>query len=102
LGHNYHILFLWVVIHVKIIPTGYLLCSSTSTNLFEYFFLFRTSFYVSLDCFSMVLFIFFDILLQPNAATEDDVTPLLSAVAAGSLACLELLVQVSPSSNYVL
>lgn len=50
----------------------------------------------------MVLFIFFDILLQPNAATEDDVTPLLSAVAAGSLACLELLVQVSPSSNYVL
>jgi len=50
----------------------------------------------------MVLFIFFDILLQPNAATEDDVTPLLSAVAAGSLACLELLVQVSLSSNYVL
>ena len=50
----------------------------------------------------MVLFIFFDFLLQPNSKTEDDVTPLLSAVAAGSLACLELLVQVSLSSNYAL
>ena len=32
--------------------------------------------------------------LQPNAETEDNVTPLLSAVAAGSMACLELLVKV--------
>ncbi|KAH7571891.1 hypothetical protein JRO89_XS04G0163400 [Xanthoceras sorbifolium] len=30
---------------------------------------------------------------NPNAETEDNITPLLSAVAAGSLACLDLLVQ---------
>lgn len=53
---------------------------------------------VWLDCFCIVLFLSFDILLQPNAETEDGVTPLLSAVAASSLACLELLVQVSPKS----
>lgn len=34
------------------------------------------------------------LLLQPDAKTEDDITPLLSAVAAGSLACLELLIKV--------
>lgn len=33
--------------------------------------------------------------LQPNAETEDGITPLLSSVAAGSLACLELLIQVT-------
>lgn len=33
--------------------------------------------------------------LQPNAETEDNITPLLSAVAAGSLTCLDLLIQVS-------
>ncbi|KAH0877489.1 LOW QUALITY PROTEIN: hypothetical protein HID58_064883 [Brassica napus] len=32
--------------------------------------------------------------VDPNAETEDNVTPLLSAVAAGSMACLELLVKV--------
>ncbi|KAH0893779.1 hypothetical protein HID58_056208 [Brassica napus] len=31
--------------------------------------------------------------VDPNAETEDNVTPLLSAVAAGSMACLELLVK---------
>jgi len=35
--------------------------------------------------------------LQPNADTDDGITPLLSAVAAGSLACLEILIQVSLS-----
>ncbi|KAM7473458.1 hypothetical protein LguiB_020701 [Lonicera macranthoides] len=30
---------------------------------------------------------------DPNAETDDDITPLLSAVAAGSLACLQLLIQ---------
>ncbi|KAK6163138.1 hypothetical protein DH2020_002979 [Rehmannia glutinosa] len=30
---------------------------------------------------------------NPNAKTEDDITPLLSAVAAGSLTCLELLIK---------
>lgn len=40
------------------------------------------------------IFFFFDIILQPNAETEDNITPLLSAVAAGSLACLDLLIQV--------
>lgn len=34
------------------------------------------------------------IVLQPNTETDDNVTPLLSSVAAGSLACLELLIQV--------
>lgn len=32
--------------------------------------------------------------LQPNAESDDDITPLLSSVAAGSLPCLELLIQV--------
>ncbi|KAK6140367.1 hypothetical protein DH2020_025878 [Rehmannia glutinosa] len=32
---------------------------------------------------------------NPNAKTEDDITPLLSAVAAGSLTCLELLIKLS-------
>ncbi|KAJ6682813.1 ANKYRIN REPEAT FAMILY PROTEIN [Salix koriyanagi] len=36
---------------------------------------------------------------NPNSKTEDDVTPLLSAVAAGSLACLELLVQAGAAVN---
>ena len=49
-----------------------------------------------------MLFLSLDILLQPNAETEDGATPLLSAVAAGSLACLELLVQVSPKSLTIL
>lgn len=31
---------------------------------------------------------------DPNAETEDNITPLLSSVAAGSMACLELLIQV--------
>nr|AFP55570.1 hypothetical protein [Rosa rugosa] len=31
---------------------------------------------------------------KPNAESDDDITPLLSSVAAGSLACLELLIQV--------
>lgn len=33
--------------------------------------------------------------MQPNIETDDDITPLLSSVAAGSLASLELLIQVS-------
>uniref|UniRef100_A0A1J3IBL2 Putative ankyrin repeat protein n=1 Tax=Noccaea caerulescens TaxID=107243 RepID=A0A1J3IBL2_NOCCA len=44
-----------------------------------------------------------EVLLQhnanPNAETEDGVTPLLSAVAAGSLACLELLVKAGAKAN---
>ncbi|KFK37883.1 hypothetical protein AALP_AA3G041700 [Arabis alpina] len=36
---------------------------------------------------------------NPNAETEDNVTPLLSAVAAGSLACLELLVKAGAKAN---
>ncbi|GMI65206.1 tetratricopeptide repeat 10 [Hibiscus trionum] len=36
---------------------------------------------------------------NPNAETEDDVTPLLSAVAAGSLACLDLLIQAGAKVN---
>ncbi|CAK7340995.1 unnamed protein product [Dovyalis caffra] len=36
---------------------------------------------------------------NPNCETEDGVTPLLSSVAAGSLACLELLVQVGADVN---
>ncbi|KAG2268317.1 hypothetical protein Bca52824_062872 [Brassica carinata] len=35
----------------------------------------------------------------PNAETEDNVTPLLSAVAAGSMACLELLVKAGAKAN---
>ncbi|XP_038716395.1 ankyrin-1 isoform X1 [Tripterygium wilfordii] len=38
---------------------------------------------------------------NPNAATEDDVTPLLSAVAAGSLACSNLLVQAGANVNII-
>ncbi|CAH8305907.1 unnamed protein product [Eruca vesicaria subsp. sativa] len=44
-----------------------------------------------------------EVLLQhnanPNAETEDNVTPLLSAVAAGSVACLELLVKAGAKAN---
>jgi hypothetical protein len=32
--------------------------------------------------------------LQPNTETDDGITPLLSSVAAGSLPCLEVLIQV--------
>ncbi|KAL6146788.1 hypothetical protein ACLB2K_057465 [Fragaria x ananassa] len=35
----------------------------------------------------------------PNAESDDDITPLLSAVAAGSLACLELLIQAGAKVN---
>uniref|UniRef100_A0A0D3EGI1 DUF668 domain-containing protein n=1 Tax=Brassica oleracea var. oleracea TaxID=109376 RepID=A0A0D3EGI1_BRAOL len=35
----------------------------------------------------------------PNVETEDNVTPLLSAVAAGSMACLELLVKAGAKAN---
>lgn len=37
----------------------------------------------------MVIFV-----LQPNSENDDSITPLLSSVAAGSLPCLELLIQV--------
>ncbi|KAL0335514.1 UNVERIFIED_CONTAM: protein STIP1, partial [Sesamum radiatum] len=36
---------------------------------------------------------------DPNVKTEDDITPLLSAVAAGSLACLELLIKAGATVN---
>ncbi|KAK8576161.1 hypothetical protein V6N13_090638 [Hibiscus sabdariffa] len=36
---------------------------------------------------------------NPNAETEDNVTPLLSAVAAGSLSCLDLLIQAGAKVN---
>lgn len=36
---------------------------------------------------------------NPNLETDDDVTPLLSAVAAGSLPCLELLIQAGANVN---
>ncbi|XP_022937615.1 ankyrin-1-like [Cucurbita moschata] len=36
---------------------------------------------------------------NPNAETDDDITPLLSAVAAGSLACLDLLIQAGAKVN---
>ncbi|KAK9292321.1 hypothetical protein L1049_020287 [Liquidambar formosana] len=36
---------------------------------------------------------------DPNAETDDDITPLLSAVAAGSLGCLELLIQAGGNVN---
>lgn len=36
---------------------------------------------------------------NPNAETEDNITPLLSSVAAGSLACLELLIQAGAKVN---
>ncbi|XP_022744478.1 ankyrin-1-like isoform X2 [Durio zibethinus] len=36
---------------------------------------------------------------NPNAETEDNITPLLSAVAAGSLACLDLLIQAGSKVN---
>ncbi|CAJ1961090.1 unnamed protein product [Sphenostylis stenocarpa] len=35
----------------------------------------------------------------PNADTDDGITPLLSAVAAGSLACLEILIQAGANVN---
>ncbi|XP_044499913.1 ankyrin-1-like [Mangifera indica] len=38
---------------------------------------------------------------NPNAETEDNITPLLSAVAAGSLACLDLLIQAGANVNIV-
>ncbi|KAG6420159.1 hypothetical protein SASPL_116678 [Salvia splendens] len=37
---------------------------------------------------------------NPDAKTEDDITPLLSAVAAGSLACLELLIKAGATVNF--
>ncbi|KAG2282535.1 hypothetical protein Bca52824_053755 [Brassica carinata] len=40
--------------------------------------------------------------VDPNAETKDNVTPLLSAVAAGSMACLELLVKRFVLSNCLL
>ncbi|XP_030506464.2 uncharacterized protein LOC115721331 [Cannabis sativa] len=36
---------------------------------------------------------------NPNAETDDDITPLLSSVAAGSLPCLELLIQAGAKVN---
>ncbi|KAK2987569.1 hypothetical protein RJ640_012339, partial [Escallonia rubra] len=36
---------------------------------------------------------------NPNTETDDNITPLLSAVAAGSLACLELLIQAGANVN---
>ncbi|KAB1202840.1 hypothetical protein CJ030_MR8G024953 [Morella rubra] len=36
---------------------------------------------------------------NPNAETDDSITPLASAVAAGSLACLELLIQAGAKVN---
>ncbi|KAJ8432791.1 hypothetical protein Cgig2_011714 [Carnegiea gigantea] len=36
---------------------------------------------------------------QPNAETEDGITPLLSAVAAGSLACLQQLIEAGAKVN---
>ncbi|KAA8544896.1 hypothetical protein F0562_019709 [Nyssa sinensis] len=36
---------------------------------------------------------------DPNTETDDDITPLLSSVAAGSLACLELLIQAGANVN---
>ncbi|XP_050918782.1 palmitoyltransferase akr1-like [Lathyrus oleraceus] len=36
---------------------------------------------------------------NPNAETDDGITPLLSSVAAGSLECLELLIQVGAKVN---
>ncbi|KAL2461026.1 Ankyrin repeat family protein [Abeliophyllum distichum] len=38
---------------------------------------------------------------NPNAQTEDDITPLLSAVAAGSLACLGLLIKAGANVNII-
>ncbi|KAJ9682384.1 hypothetical protein PVL29_018324 [Vitis rotundifolia] len=38
---------------------------------------------------------------NPNAETDDNITPLLSAVAAGSLACLELLIQAGARVNII-
>ncbi|XVF01960.1 hypothetical protein REPUB_Repub04eG0134700 [Reevesia pubescens] len=38
---------------------------------------------------------------NPNAETEDNITPLLSAVAAGSLACLDLLIQAGAKMNVI-
>ncbi|XP_043816335.1 putative ankyrin repeat protein RF_0381 isoform X2 [Manihot esculenta] len=38
---------------------------------------------------------------NPNAETEDNITPVLSAVAAGSLACIESLVQAGADVNVV-
>ncbi|CAF1846092.1 unnamed protein product, partial [Brassica napus] len=37
--------------------------------------------------------------VDPNAESEDNVTPLLSSVAAGSMACLELLVKAGAKAN---
>ena len=43
---------------------------------------------------SCLMFTFNIFSFQPNAQTDDDVTPLVSAVAAGSLSCLKLLIEV--------
>ncbi|XP_077247379.1 ankyrin repeat family protein isoform X1 [Tasmannia lanceolata] len=36
---------------------------------------------------------------NPNAETDDNITPLLSSVAAGSLPCLEILIQAGANAN---
>jgi ankyrin repeat protein len=41
----------------------------------------------------LILFIYL-LFLQPNTENDDGVTALLSAVAAGSLPCLEVLIEV--------
>ncbi|KAG9151807.1 hypothetical protein Leryth_002082 [Lithospermum erythrorhizon] len=38
---------------------------------------------------------------NPNLQTDDDVTPLLTAVAAGSLPCIELLIQAGAHANVI-
>uniref|UniRef100_A0A7N0ZRT0 Serine/threonine-protein kinase BSK1-like TPR repeats domain-containing protein n=1 Tax=Kalanchoe fedtschenkoi TaxID=63787 RepID=A0A7N0ZRT0_KALFE len=38
---------------------------------------------------------------NPNAETDDNITPLLSAVAAGSLACVELLIEAGANVNVI-
>ncbi|XP_076883775.1 uncharacterized protein LOC143532676 [Bidens hawaiensis] len=38
---------------------------------------------------------------DPNIETDDDITPLLSAVAAGSLQCLDLLIQAGAKVNII-
>ncbi|CAM8987042.1 unnamed protein product [Rhodiola kirilowii] len=38
---------------------------------------------------------------NPNAETDDNITPLISAVAAGSLACVELLIEAGANVNVI-
>ncbi|KAF4354373.1 hypothetical protein G4B88_015017 [Cannabis sativa] len=51
--------------------------------------------YSVLLCFVFILLLF----SAANAETDDDITPLLSSVAAGSLPCLELLIQAGAKVN---